>query len=57
MRGIDYQVKDRVVINVIPGRASICHFGLYSEGAVGTIPVNYSYTDRCMYIDPAKEGR
>jgi uncharacterized protein len=57
MRRADKEIKNRAEIEGILERGRVCHLGLCDNGTPYVVPVNYGYSDGCLYIHSAGSGR
>jgi hypothetical protein len=57
MRRADKEITSRPEIEDILERGRVCHLGLCDNGTPYVVPVNYAYSDGCLYIHSAKSGR
>ncbi len=57
MRRQEKEITDIHRIEEIIGQAAVCRLGLYMDGRVYIVPMNFGYQDRKLYFHSAKAGR
>lgn len=57
MRRKDKEIKDQKLIEEIIKSASVCRLGLSYNDYPYIIPMNYGYSNNCLYFHSAKEGK
>jgi hypothetical protein len=57
MRRADKEITSKTEIEGILERGRVCHLGLCDNGSPYVVPVNYGYSDGCLYIHSAVSGR
>lgn len=57
MRRLDKEIKDPQILDEILRKSDICRLGLVDKNEAYIVPVNYAYSDGCIYIHSAGKGR
>ena len=57
MRRAEKEIKDRSQIDAIIQEASVCRIGLVDGDEAYIVPMNFGYSDNCLWFHCAKEGR
>jgi hypothetical protein len=57
MRKAEREIKDRVELEDVIRRAEICRLAMIDDGEPYIVPMNFGYSDGCLYFHCAKEGR
>ena len=57
MRRTDKEITSKAEIEDILERGRVCHLGLCDNGIPYVVPVNYGYSDGCLYVHSAGKGR
>jgi uncharacterized protein len=57
MRRRDKEIADRSEIDQIMDRAIVCRVAMCEGGNPYVVPVNFGYSDNCLYIHSALEGK
>jgi len=56
MRRSEKEIVDRLQIDDIMNRATVCRIALCDDGSPYVVPVNFGYGGGCLYIHGAPEG-
>ena len=57
MRRAEKEIKDRSEIESIIQAARVCRLGLVDGDEAYIVPMNFGYSDNCLWFHCAKEGR
>ncbi|MCX7921914.1 MAG: pyridoxamine 5'-phosphate oxidase family protein [Clostridia bacterium] len=57
MRRKDRQIEDKNEIESILQKADVCRIAMCDGNIPYIVPMNYGYSDGCIYLHCAKEGR
>lgn len=57
LRRQDREIKDRVDIEQLMKKATVCHLALMDDDEPYAVPVSYGYEERAIYFHSALEGR
>ncbi|MCD4829907.1 MAG: pyridoxamine 5'-phosphate oxidase family protein [Candidatus Cloacimonetes bacterium] len=57
MRRTDKELTDRTAIEDILRHAQVCRLAMFDGAEPYIVPLNYGYTDGCLYFHSALQGR
>ncbi|MDD3321292.1 MAG: pyridoxamine 5'-phosphate oxidase family protein [Paludibacter sp.] len=57
MRRLDKEIEDENVIKEILTKSRICRFGFVDNDEAYIVPLNFAYSDGCIYVHSAHHGR
>jgi len=57
MRRKDRQITDRTIVDEILSNSEVVRLGFIDDGRPYIVPFNYGYSDNCIYIHCAPQGR
>jgi uncharacterized protein len=57
MRRAEKEITNRGEIDSILSKATVCRIGFYDQRTPYIVPMNFGYSDNCLYLHSAPQGK